>query len=175
MMLSSGQRKCALAAHLVFAVGWVGAALAYLALATAVDTSRSDETIRGSWIAMEITGWFVIVPLAVGTLITGLVMSLGTRWGLLRHYWVLFSLVLTSFATGVLVLHMPTVSSLAGRARTAEGGALAGLGTDLAHPGIGLFVLLVVLALNVFKPKGLTRYGQRRLAEERTEARHLFP
>jgi hypothetical protein len=58
---------------------------------------------------MELTGWYVIVPLAVAALLTGLVMALGTPWGLFRHYWVLISLVLTILATVVLLLHMPTV------------------------------------------------------------------
>src|SRR5436309_6431030 len=51
---------------------------------------------------------------------TGFVMSLGTPWGLFRHYWVLISLVLTIFSAVILLLHMPTVSSLAGVAREAD-------------------------------------------------------
>jgi hypothetical protein len=56
---------------------------------------------------------------------------------LFRHYWVLISLVLTVFATVVLVLHMPTVSSTADTAQQLEGDALDGLGGDLFHPALG--------------------------------------
>ena len=77
-------------------------------------TSQDAQTVRAAWIAMELTGWFAIVPLALASLLTGLVMSLGTQWGLFRHYWVLFSLVLTILATVVLLVHMQTVSSFAG-------------------------------------------------------------
>jgi hypothetical protein len=61
---------------------------------------------------------------------------------------------------------MPTVSSLADAAREAEGAALQGLGGDLLHPGLGLVVLLVIQVLNVYKPPGMTRYGQRKQNEQ---------
>lgn len=161
MTMSPVVRKFALAAHLSFSVGWIGAAGAYLVLGTAAETSESVETVRGAWVAMELIGWYLIVPLAMASLITGLVMALGTSWGLFRHYWVLFSLALTTVATLVLLLHMPSVSSSADRARTADAAALDALGGDVPHPAIGLVVLLAVLVLNVYKPRGLTRYGQR--------------
>lgn len=164
MIMSPGLRKVALASHLVFAIGWIGSVLAYLALATAAEVSDNPDTVRAAWIGMELAGWYVIVPLAIAALITGFVMASGTRWGLLRHYWVVFSLVLTSFATAVLVLHMPTVSSQADAARVADPAQLLELGSDLEHPLIGLLVLLAVLVLNVYKPRGLTRYGQRKQA-----------
>jgi hypothetical protein len=75
--------------------------------------------------------------------------------------------VLTTFATVVLLLHMPTVSSLADVAREADGAALHRLGGDLFHPGVGLVVLLVITVLNVYKPRGLTRYGWRKQQEQR--------
>jgi hypothetical protein len=173
-VLAPGLRKLALAAHLAFSVGWIGALVAYLALSVAAVTSQDAQTVRAAWIAMELTGWYAIVPLAVASLITGLVMALGTKWGLFRHYWVLFSLVLTILATAVLLLHMPDVSVLADVARQAEGGSLDGPSKhvyarlddgDLLHPGLGLVVLLVIQVLNVYKPPGMTRYGQRKQHE----------
>jgi len=107
--------------------------------------------------------------LALASLLTGLVMSLGTRWGLFRHYWVLISFVLTVFATTILLLHMPDVSSIADVAREADAADLTGgLGGDLFHPSVGLLVLLVIQVLNVYKPRGLTRYGWRKQQEQRT-------
>ena len=111
---------------------------------------------------MDLTGWWVIVPLAIAALLTGLVMALGTRWGLFRHYWVLISLGLTLVCTVVLLLHMPTVSAMATFAQTAEVAELRALGGDLVHPGIGLVLLLLVTGLNVYKPAGLTPYGWRK-------------
>jgi hypothetical protein len=176
MTMSPGLRKFALAAHLAFSVGWIGTVVAYLALSVAAVTSQDAQTVRAAWIAMELTGWYVIVPLALASLLTGLVMALGTKWGLFRHYWVLFSFVLTVFATVVLLFHMPDVSVMANVAREAEGAGLDGLDThlsarlgegDLLHPGLGLVVLLVIQVLNVYKPSGMTRYGWRKQQEQR--------
>lgn len=167
MAMSPAARKFVLAAHLTVSVGWIGALLAYLGLGVAAASSGDAQTIRAAWIAMEITGWYVIVPLAVASLITGIVIALGTRWGLLRNYWVIFSLALTSFSVAVLVFHMPTVSSNAAVARDADRVHLESLGGDLAHPSIGLVVLIAILVLNLYKPRGLTRYGRRKLDEQR--------
>ena len=111
---------------------------------------------------MDLTGWWVIVPLAILALLTGLVMSLGTPWGLFQHYWVLMSLLLTVFCTVVLVLHMPSVSAMAARAQQMDAAELRALGGDLFHPGVGLVVLVAISVLNVYKPAGLTVYGWRK-------------
>jgi hypothetical protein len=167
MIMKPGLRKSVLSAHLTFSVGWIGAVVAYLALGVTAANSQGVETVRSAWMAMELIGWFVIVPLAVASLLTGLVMALGTKWGLFRHYWVLISFVLTVFATVILLLHMPTVSSMADIAREAEGARLEALGGDLGHPSIGLVILLVVQVLNFYKPPGLTRYGWRKQQSQR--------
>jgi hypothetical protein len=166
--MAPGLRKFVLAVHLTSSLGWLGAVIAYLALSIAAVTSQDVQTVRGAWIAMELTGWFVIVPLALAALLTGLVIALGTPWGLFRHYWVLITLVLTILSTVILLLHMPTVSSMADVARVADGADLVGLGGDLFHAGGGLLVLLVITVLNVYKPQGMTPYGWRKQHEQRT-------
>ena len=180
MAMTPNLRKFMLSVHLAFSVGWIGSVVVYLALGLAAVTSQDALTVRAAWIGMELTGWYVIVPLALVSLITGLVMALGTKWGLFRHYWVLFSLVLTILAAVVLVLHMPDVSVLAQVAREVEGADFDGSARhlfskldegDLLHPGLGLVVLLVIHVLNVYKPAGMTRYGRRKLRDERAQAR----
>lgn len=163
-------RKFALATHLTVSIGWIGAVVAYLGLGVAAVTSQDAQTVRSAWIAMELTGWYVVVPLALASLLTGLVMALGTKWGLLRYYWVLVAFVLTTLATAVLLLHMPTVSSLADVARDADGARLDALGGDLFHSGLGLVVLLAIQVVNVYKPPGMTRYGWRKQDQQRRRA-----
>jgi hypothetical protein len=164
-------RKLALTIHLTSSVGWIGAVLAYLALGVAAVTSSDTQTVRAAWTAMDVTGWWVIVPLALAALVTGLVMSLGTRWGLFRHYWTLISLALTVVCTVVLVLHMPTVSSMARLAQELDGADLRALGGDLFHPSVGLLLLLTIAVLNVYKPAGVTPYGWRKQRDEARSAR----
>jgi hypothetical protein len=160
-------RKFALTVHLTCSVGWIGAVIAYLALVAAALTGPDSRTLRAAWIAMEVIGWYVIVPLALASLLSGLVMALGTQWGLFRHYWVVFSLVLTILATVVLLAHMQTVSDIAGIAAATPSAAVEGLPGELVHAGIGMLVLLVIQVLNIYKPRGMTIYGQRKQRERR--------
>lgn len=160
--MGRGVRKAVLSAHLTVSVGWIGAVVAYVGLGVAAVNSADTQTIRAAWIAMEVVGWYVIVPLAVASLLTGLIMALGTAWGLFRHYWVVISFALTLLSAGVLIMHMPTVSSTVEVVLRSEGSALEALGGDLSHPSIGLIILLIVQVLNLYKPPGLTRYGWRK-------------
>ena len=160
-------RKFALTVHVTFSVGWIGGVVAYLTLGVASTTSENVQIVRAAWTAMELIGWFAIVPLALVSLLTGLVMSLGTNWGLFQHYWTLISFVLTTLATIVLLLHMPDVSLLVDAVQEADGTRLDEFGGDLFHSGLGLVVLLVIQVLNVYKPRGLTRYGWRKKRDKR--------
>lgn len=164
--MSPPVRRFALLVHVTCSVGWIGAVVAYIALGVAATVGDSG-TVRAAWTAMEIVGWYVLVPLALGSWGTGLVMALGSRWGLFRHYWVLFSFVLTTIATVILVLHMPDVSAIADAVQTANDSDLGGYGGDLFHAVLGLVVLVVIQVLNVYKPPGMTRYGWRRSQRER--------
>lgn len=168
MIKKPGLRKFALTAHITSSVGWIGAVVAYLALVVATQTSQDAHTVRAAFIAMEPITWFALVPLAFSSLLTGLVMSLGTTWGLFRHYWVLPKLLLTVLATLVLLSYTQTVSFLAGVAAdpSADLSRLGG-GGQFLHPGVGLLVLLVIVILSVYKPRGMTRYGWRKQQEKR--------
>src|SRR5260370_42357174 len=104
---------------------------------------------------MELTTRFVIVPLALVSLLSGVVSSLGTNWGLFRYYWVLLKLLITIFATIVLLVHTQPIDLLAGVAAKATV-----LGADLQSQrllmvtasGAGLVVLIVLTVLSVYKP-----------------------
>src|SRR5918997_738723 len=113
MTLAPSLRKLALTAHVTASVGWLGAVAAFLALAVAGLVADDGQSARAAYLAMEPVTWFVLVPLAVASLVTGVVQALGTAWGLFRHYWVVFKLVLNLVATSVLLLHMPAVKALA--------------------------------------------------------------
>jgi hypothetical protein len=160
-------RKLLLTTHITVSVGWIGAVLAYLALVIAAMTGQSDQLLRAAWMALELIGWYVIVPLALAALVTGIGIALRTPWGLLRHYWVATSLLLTVVAAAVLLQHMSTVTLFAGVAADAAIADIRdilrpALRGELLHAGVGLVVLLAITTLNVYKPRGLTAYGRRR-------------
>ncbi len=157
-------RKFTLTAHITFSVGWLGAVVAYLPLAIAGLISRDYQMVRAAYLAMELIGWFVIVPFSLAALLTGVIQSLGTQWGLFRHYWILAKFLLTTGATIVLLRHMQAVSRMAGIAAetTLFSGDLQALRIQLVvHAAGGLLVLLAATTLSVYKPWGMTPYGRR--------------
>jgi len=166
--MSPRVRKLALTAHVTASVGWVGAVAAFLALAVAGLASGDAQLVRGVYIAMEPLAWFVILPLSFASLLTGLVQSLGTSWGLFVHYWVVVKLAINVLATTVLLLYMQTVGSLADLASetTFSGADLDELrsASPVLHGGAALVLLLGATTLAVYKPPGLTPYGRRRRA-----------
>jgi hypothetical protein len=157
-------RKLVLMAHITFSVGWLGAVAAFLALALVGLTSQDAKTVRGAYLVMEPAAWFVLVPLALASLLTGLVHSLGTSWGLFRHYWVLFKLLINLLATIVLLMYMETfrvLADVAGDPRADLGDVRSA--SPVVHAVAALLLLLVATTLAVYKPRGLTPYGRRRL------------
>ena len=156
-----GVRKLALTAHVAFSVGWLGAVIVFLALAVVGLTSREPETVRGAYLVMEPAAWFALVPLAFASLLTGLVQSLGTPWGLFRHYWVLFKLVINVIATTILLLYMQTFAGMADVAANPSADlAAVRTASPALHAAVALLLLLVATTLAVYKPRGMTRYGR---------------
>jgi hypothetical protein len=164
MTMTPGLRKLALTAHVTSSVGWLGAVVSFLALALAGLTGQDARMVRAAYLVMELTGWLVIVPLSLASLPTGLVMALGTEWGLFRHYWVLAKFLITVLATILLLAHMQPVGHLARvvAETTLARGELAGLRVQLvADAGAASLALLVATALSVYKPRGMTPWPRK--------------
>lgn len=165
MTMGPGLRKFVLTAHVTFAVGWLGAVVAYLAVAIAGLKSRDAQTVRSAYIAMELIGRYVLVPLSFATVLAGLVESLATPWGLFRYWWVSVKFVLTAGATAILLRHMAAIAGMADLARDLAWSG-DGYGSQrmqlVVHAAGGLLVLLAATALSIYKPWGLTPYGLRR-------------
>ena len=168
--MKRGLRKFVLAAHITFAVGWLGAVAGFLALAIVGLKSPDTQLVLSAYLAMELITRFVIVPLSFAPLITGPILSLGTPWGLFRHYWIIVKLIITVFSTLILLIHIQPIRYLAS---AAAGGTLSGADHMLQLQMVvastaALLALLLANFLAVYKPKGMTRYGWRKQYEERT-------
>ena len=177
MIMPPRMRKFTLTAHVVASVGWLGAALAFLVLAVIGFTSQDVQIVKAFYLLAQPFTDFVIVPLAFASLLTGIVQSLGTKWGLFRHYWVLFKLLLTVGAmTWLLTSFAHTVDRVA-EVAAVSGAELLELRTPsfVQHSGGGLLILLVATVLAVYKPRGMTPYGQRKQQVERREQHEQRP
>jgi hypothetical protein len=169
MIMAPGLRKFALTAHVISSVGLLGAIAGFLALAVAGLTSSNDQMVRAAYLAMNLIARFVILALAFASLLTGLIQSAGTPWGLFRHYWVLVKFLLTVFATIVLLVKMELIdyaARLSGETVLSHADLHAAGIQLVIHASGGLLVLLVPAILSVYKPPGTTRHGWRKQHEQ---------
>ncbi len=169
--LSRPARRTLLVVHVSASAGWLGLTLGLIALSiTAVTADPSASTAAGPGAATEaavrsmkvFTDWLVL-PLALATLGSGLLLALGTPWGLARHRWVLmkFWLTLTTLTATVLALR-PGVDATVETVTSGAGPAPVDL---MAGPIVSFCAYLFMTAVSVLKPWGPTRRGRRLRAE----------
>ena len=160
MAFAPALRKLTYTTHVTSSVGWVGAALVFLALAAIGLSSRNQATVRGAYLVMAPAAWFVLVPLAHASLVSGVALSLGTPWGLIRHYWIVLKLAITLFSTVILLIYMGTFRQMA----VVAADPVVELGlvrnpSPLVHAVLALVLLIAATVLAIYKPFGMTPYG----------------
>jgi hypothetical protein len=162
MAFAPALRRFTFTTHVTSSVGWLGAVFVFLALAAIGLTSQEERTVRGVYLVMAPAAWFVLVPLAHAALFSGVALSLGTPWGLIRHYWVALKLVITAFSTVILMIYMGTFRQMADLAAdpVAELGLVRNP-SPLLHAILALMLLLGATVLAIYKPFALTPYGTR--------------
>ena len=164
MTVAPRLRKFALTLHIVASVGWVGIVAGFLALAVAGLVSSDANLVLASYLAMDFSYRAVVIPLGLASLMTGLVSSFVTDWGLFRHYWVVVKLLLTTLAVILMLVHIQPVrrAARAAAATILSRADLSGLRLQLVgEASAALIVLLLATALSTHKPRGRTRYGTR--------------
>jgi purine-cytosine permease-like protein len=140
--------RAVLVAHVLTAVGWFGVAVT-VAFCGIVGSSSADIAF---YEVIGATLW-LSVPLGLAAALTGVVLSLTTRWGLARHWWVVGkeAITLAVIATDVLVV-APTME------RAVDTATPTGIpGPIYAH----CVVLALATALSVIKPKARTPLAPR--------------
>ncbi len=174
MMLAPGLRRLALTAHIVASVGWLGAVAAFLVLAVVGLASPDASLARSAYAVLGALARYAILPLCLAALATGVLQSLGTVWGLVRHYWVLVKLVITLLSTLILLVHLRPINAIAAIAAAGPigDGEHLQLRVQLAvAAGLAVLALLLATTLSVYKPQGLTPYGWRTRHARRTGSR----
>jgi hypothetical protein len=167
-MMTPALRRFTLTTHITSSIGWLGAVVAFLALAFIGFTSDDEVKARGAYLLMAPAAWLVLVPLAHASLLSGLVLSLGTTWGLFRHYWVVVKVGITVFATVILLIYMGTFRQMAGiAADPVVDLAVVRKASPIVHAVLALILLLAATVLGVYKPFRMTAYGMRKHEEQR--------
>lgn len=172
--LSRPARRATLVVHVAAAAGWLGLTLGLLALATAAITTDSAATTEAAVRSMKIFADWLVLPLALLTLLSGVLLSLGTPWGLARHRWVYtkFWLTLATTAASTFALR-PGVTHNA--QVVAAGGALPDPTDLIMGPIVSLSAYLFMTVISVLKPWGLTKRGRRQRAGSAERGRKHGP
>ena len=174
MTMRPNSRKFVRTIHITVTVGWLGAVAAFLALAIVGLTNQDAQLASAAYLSMDLVTRYVIVPLSLVPLIlTGPILSLGTPWGLFRHYWIIVKLVINFLSTAILLIHLQPIHYMA---RLAAQGTLsnANRGVQIqlvVAAAAGLVALLFATGLAVYKPRGMTAYGWHKQYMERTQSK----
>jgi hypothetical protein len=156
-------RRITLITHVISAGAWIGIDV-MVAVLVGVGRFGADTEVRG--LAYQALGTFVVWPMLTSGLIclaTGLVLGLGTKWGLLRYWWVAVKLGLNLLlCTLIVVLLQPGMDAVAGYGRDLTHGTAdpAAVSTLFFPPAVSLTTLTIATILAVVKPWG--RIGRRR-------------
>ena len=153
-------RRAFLAVHVVASAGWLGLSAGLLALGLAANTTGSAATLEAAVRSMRLFADWLLLPVALLTLVSGLVLALGTPWGLARHRWVWTKFWLTLATTTATAFALrPGVNEAV--AAVSAGGPLPGGGDVLFGPVVSRSAYVFMTVISVLKPWGLTRRGRR--------------
>ncbi|CAL9665314.1 hypothetical protein SUDANB9_07154 [Streptomyces sp. enrichment culture] len=158
--LSRPARRASLVVHAVASAAWLGLSLGLLALGITAAAGASPAAVEGAVRCMKLFADWLLLPLALLTLASGLLLALGTPWGLARHRWVYTKFWLTLATTVATFFALrPGVNSAV--AAVAAGEPLPDAGDVLFGPVVSLSAYVFMTVLSLLKPWGLTRRGRR--------------
>jgi uncharacterized membrane protein len=150
-------RKLLLLFHIISSMTWLGVDVGLLALSLTGYLSDDPVTVRAVYLSMNVLAFTVVIPVSLLALVTGVVLGLGTKWGLVRYHWVLVKLVITLITVGLtLFLLRPGLQQAAADIRVSP--VLPDGGTGLLFPPIvSLTCYVFMTVISIYKPWGRTR------------------
>jgi hypothetical protein len=153
-------RMATLVLHIVAAGAWIGIDVI---VAVLVFTGWFSDDVAVRSLAYQALATFVVWPMLTAglvSLVTGVVLGLGTKWGLVRYWWVAVKLVLNLvLCTLILVLLQPGMDEVARYGEDLLAGAAdpSTVSQLFFPPAVSLSTLALATVLAVFKPWGRIR------------------
>ncbi len=157
-LLSAKETKALKVVHLICAIAWLGSAISMNLLRHLVEV---EDAAGLYWMAeiLEAIDMKILVPGAIGCLLTGIAYGIFTNWGFFRHRWLATKWALTLFMILFGTFHMgPLVKEnvLIGKAVMEGNGDAVQYWHNVAANAYGgllqLALLTFVIILSVYKP-----------------------
>src|SRR4051794_8209349 len=145
--LTPAARRAVLTVHIIASVGLLGDCALIVATNVRAATTADPQLAASSY---ELLGMFTVlfgIPLSFTSLLSGVALGLGSKWGVVRHGWVAAKLVLQ---VGVILVGALVLGPGTDAMRDGTGGAEARL---IAGSAYDVAALLVATGLSVFKPR----------------------
>lgn len=157
-------RSAVLVVHIVSAGAWIGIDVIVGVLVLS-GWLTADPVISG--LAYQALGTFAVAPMLASGLVclaSGALLGVGTRYGLVRYWWVAVKLVMNLVLSLLIVFALqPGMTAVVEHGRALAAGQASTLDvTNLFFPPlVSLTVLTVATVLSVFKPWGRIRSERR--------------
>ncbi|MDQ1417480.1 MAG: hypothetical protein QOF81_3093 [Acidimicrobiaceae bacterium] len=162
--LSAPWRRAWLTFHILVSVAWVGVEACILALGLTGLVNHDPALRRAAYLIVGRIGTFFITPVSLGALVSGLVLGLGTKWGLVRYRWVFLKLamgvVLTVGSNGAILWRLRSAAAQVGRGVAPD--AVDARYLMISAPTVATVLLVTATVLSVYKPWGRTGWGRTR-------------
>lgn len=164
-------RKAVLLAHVILSMGWLGMSATTFVMSVVAFSETRPAVLRGIFEFQEVLSAALGRPMAVGSLVTGLVLSFGTKWGVFRYYWVAvkFVLLILMVAAAIILLPPWIADGIANSGRPGSAGSTGAIWGITLVSAFHVTGLVVSSALSVYKPPRRVR-GVRAVPEVRRSA-----
>lgn len=168
MKQSVGMRKLLLAVHLLFSGILLGCTAVFVILDLTALFARDQMTLEACYRIMHLLSRTSLRASTIGSVVSGILLSVFTSWGLLKFRWIVAkeALSLPVLALGLYGIYEWSLRGLRiVTANSSETWKDAGFQSDglMLGTGIALQLLSVVLLylLSVYKPGGRTGWASK--------------
>ncbi|WP_239696803.1 hypothetical protein [Paenibacillus oryzisoli] len=155
------KKKWMLSLHIVFAAIMLGTCVTFLILSITVASSSDSGLILSCYKAMHVLAGTSVRASVIGTIVTGVLLSLGTHWGLAKYNWIIAKEVLTVVAViiGPIGMYIWTLKGISlmtdvGAESAYQGAYVSNMFWLFIGIGLQLLSLIAMYLLSIFKPWG---------------------
>jgi hypothetical protein len=159
--LGATEKKWLLTLHLLFSGLMLGEAFVFLILSITAVTTNDTGVLQACYTSMHVLSKTAVRYSVIFALMTGILLSVRTQWGLFKFYWIIAKegLTILSVALGPIGMYVWTLKAV--KLTSAEGSRVFQDPAFIVNRGelwtgiiLQILSLTAILVISVFKPWG---------------------
>ncbi|MCC3372372.1 DUF2269 family protein [Cohnella sp. REN36] len=166
--IGATERKWLLTLHLLFSGLMLGEAFVFLILSLTAANTNDVGVLQACYTSMHVLSKTAVRYSVIFVIITGILLSVRTRWGLFKFYWIIAKEILTLFTVALGPIGMYAWTLQAVKLTSAEGSSVLQDPAFIVNRGelrtgiiLQILFLSAILVLSVFKPWGPRKQKKR--------------